>query len=122
MGQADGPEVGERGGTRERGGEGGNDPTLRRRIALLYNHTQRVSMLRDRSGSMHNAAMSREKQLNVRLSDDEAARLGFLTEHFGINPAALFRMLLKKEERVVREELGMPAEAPKPAKGSAGKR
>ena len=62
---------------------------------------------------MHNADVSREKQLNVRLSDEEAGRLAFLTDHFGINPAALFRMLLKKEERAVRESLGMPAEAPK---------
>jgi hypothetical protein len=42
-------------------------------------------------------AMAREKTFNMRLSDDEATRLEFVSEHYGINAAAIFRMLLKKE-------------------------
>lgn len=49
--------------------------------------------------------MVREKQINMRLSEEEAARLDFLTEHYGINTSALLRMLLKKEEDAVHATL-----------------
>lgn len=55
-------------------------------------------------------SIMRERQLNIRLSDEEAERVERVAQHHGINAAALFRMLLKREAR----ELGLePATAPK---------
>ncbi|MBI2394992.1 MAG: hypothetical protein HYV09_35810 [Deltaproteobacteria bacterium] len=54
---------------------------------------------------MHTDNVTREKQINIRLSEEEAARLDFLTNHHGINPSALLRMLMKREEDRVRREL-----------------
>jgi predicted DNA binding CopG/RHH family protein len=44
----------------------------------------------------------REKQLNIRLSDDEAERLERVCSHYGLNGANLFRMLLKREDDALR--------------------
>jgi hypothetical protein len=39
----------------------------------------------------------REKQLNVRVNSEEAGRFKAVAAHYGLNCAALFRMLLKRE-------------------------
>jgi hypothetical protein len=52
--------------------------------------------------------MGRERTFNIRLSEEEWARLDFLATHYGLNAAAMIRMLLKKEENEVR------ARPPKP--------
>ncbi|HKY39246.1 MAG TPA: hypothetical protein VJN18_25085 [Polyangiaceae bacterium] len=39
----------------------------------------------------------REKQLNVRLSPEEAARLEAVAEHYSLSAAAVLRMLVKRE-------------------------
>jgi predicted DNA binding CopG/RHH family protein len=57
-----------------------------------------------------NVTEMREKQLNIRLSEEEADRVAFLTDHHGVNAAALLRMLLKKEERLVLSSLPPGAE------------
>jgi predicted DNA-binding protein len=52
---------------------------------------------------MHNATMAREKLFNMRMSDEEWARLELLTEHFGLNAAGVLRMLVKaKHDEVAR--------------------
>lgn len=45
----------------------------------------------------------RENQLNIKMSDDEWARLDRLTVHFGLNAAGVVRFLLREKER----ELGL---------------
>lgn len=49
----------------------------------------------------------REKQLNIRLNKEEAARLLLVADHYGLNGAAVFRMLLKREA----DNIGKMAEA-----------
>jgi len=49
--------------------------------------------------------MAREKQINIRLSKQESDRISFLTDYYGINMSALFRMLMKRE----CDALGMKA-------------
>jgi len=39
----------------------------------------------------------REKQLNIRLSPEEAARLEAVAEHYSLSAAAVLRMLVKRE-------------------------
>ena len=39
----------------------------------------------------------RERQLNIRLSEEESRRVDFVAEHYGLNVAALLRMLVKRE-------------------------
>ena len=51
-----------------------------------------------------NSAPVREKQLNIRLSDEEAERLDFVCRHYGLNGANLFRMLLTREETAIRRD------------------
>jgi predicted DNA-binding protein len=53
---------------------------------------------------MTNLATMREKQLNIRLSDEESERLEFVAQHHGLNGANLFRMLLKREADVIKAE------------------
>lgn len=43
----------------------------------------------------------REKQLNVRLNQQEVERIELLTEHYGIDQSAVIRMLLKREADVI---------------------
>lgn len=43
----------------------------------------------------------RQRIFNMRLSDEEGARLDKLASHYGINAAELIRMLLKREEKTV---------------------
>jgi predicted DNA-binding protein len=43
----------------------------------------------------------REKLLTMRMNDEEYKRLKFVSEHHGIPGAALIRMLLRKEERII---------------------
>jgi len=49
-----------------------------------------------------NAAAMREKQLNVRVSPEEQERLEFLADHYGLNAAAVIRMLVKREYDAVQ--------------------
>jgi predicted DNA-binding protein len=39
----------------------------------------------------------REKQLNIRLSPEEAARLEMVAAHYSLSAAAVLRMLVKRE-------------------------
>lgn len=39
----------------------------------------------------------REKQLNIRLSPEEATRLEEVAEHYSLSAAAVLRMLVKRE-------------------------
>jgi len=55
----------------------------------------------------------RERQLNIRLSEDEAARLDALADHYGINVAAVIRMLAKREADALGLAQGRPAPTPK---------
>ena len=41
----------------------------------------------------------REKQLNIRLSEEEAARFQLVADHFGLNIAGTIRMLFKEKAR-----------------------
>lgn len=63
---------------------------------------------------MSNAINVRERQVNVRLSEEEAERLEFVCSHYGLNGANLFRMLIRREEASIRREQAPPAPAPKP--------
>jgi antitoxin component of RelBE/YafQ-DinJ toxin-antitoxin module len=51
-----------------------------------------------------NTAPVREKQVNIRLNDEEADRLEFVCRHYGLNGANLFRMLLTREETAIRRD------------------
>lgn len=42
--------------------------------------------------------MGREKTFNIRLSDDEWARLERVSTRYGLNAAAVIRFLLKKDD------------------------
>ncbi|MCE7894794.1 MAG: hypothetical protein DYH12_34670 [Sorangiineae bacterium PRO1] len=49
--------------------------------------------------------MTRNRQLNIRVSDEEIDRLEDLSEHYGISTSAVLRMLVKREADMV-ERLG----------------
>jgi predicted DNA-binding protein len=66
---------------------------------------------------MQTTDVAREKQLNIRLSAEESERIEALTAHYGINTAALIRMLVKREA----DSLGFVVEAPKPTKKKSSK-
>jgi hypothetical protein len=53
---------------------------------------------------MQTSPTMREKQLNIRLSEEEAERLEIVTKHHGLNGANLFRMLLKREADTIKRE------------------
>jgi uridine phosphorylase len=55
----------------------------------------------------------RQRIFNMRLSDDEGARLDKLSEHYGINAAELIRMLLKREEKAIATEAPTREHKPK---------
>lgn len=42
--------------------------------------------------------VARERLFNIRLSEEEAARLDRLASHYGLNAAGVIRMLLKRED------------------------
>ena len=42
--------------------------------------------------------MAREKLFNMRMSEDESARVARVAAHYGLNAASLFRMLVKRED------------------------
>jgi hypothetical protein len=44
----------------------------------------------------------RERQLNVRLSEEESERLETVASHYGLNAAAIIRMLLKREYDAIK--------------------
>jgi hypothetical protein len=61
----------------------------------------------------------REKMFTLRLSEEEMARLDFLSKHFGLNAAGLIRMLLKEKERDIG---AAPAVTPLKKKPAAKKK
>lgn len=61
---------------------------------------------------MSTQATMRERQLNVRLSEEESDRLAALEQHYGLNGANLVRMWIKREHDAVIA----------PAKTTRGKR
>lgn len=65
---------------------------------------------------MQNAVTMRERQLNVRLGPEEGVRFDAVAAHYGLNPQALVRMLVKREA----DALGVaPAESAKGARTSS---
>ncbi len=54
------------------------------------------------------AISMREHQMNVRLDPTESARFERVAQHYGLNPAQLVRMLVKREE----EKLGLAPAPP----------
>jgi hypothetical protein len=58
----------------------------------------------------------REKQLNIRLSPEEAQRLEFIAEHYSLSAAAVLRMLVKREHDALRTQANSFGPAPKRAK------
>ena len=44
----------------------------------------------------------RERQINIRLNEEESARADFLASHYGVNVAAVTRILWKREEERLR--------------------
>lgn len=67
---------------------------------------------------MQTPAPMRERQMNVRLSPEEAARFDAVAAHYGLNPQGLIRMLVKREA----DSLGIAAEPPKPTKKTTAKK
>ncbi len=66
---------------------------------------------------MQNAPeMARDRQFNMRLSEDELRRLDAIATHYGINAANVLRMLIKREA----DALGIAAEPPKPTTKKKG--
>lgn len=60
----------------------------------------------------------RQRMFNMRLSNEEGARLDKIADHYGINAAELIRMLLKREENVLSAAPpAPPASSPKPKRG-----
>ncbi len=51
---------------------------------------------------MQTGAVARERLFNMRMSDDEWARLERLAAHYGLNAAGVIRMLLKREDDAVQ--------------------
>lgn len=61
---------------------------------------------------MQNAEM-RDRQLNIRLSEEEDRRLTAICDHLGINAANLFRMMLKEKARALAvEPVSVPSDPP----------
>ena len=56
----------------------------------------------------------RERQINLRLSEEEAERLEVLSAHYGLNPPNLLRFLLKKESDSLRAAAAAVAASPPP--------
>jgi hypothetical protein len=63
---------------------------------------------------MQQEPVAREKLFNMRMSDEEWARLDFLAEHFNLNAAGVLRMLVKREFDAVKASL--PVAPPPPPK------
>jgi predicted DNA-binding protein len=49
-----------------------------------------------------NQTTMRERQLNVRLSEEESERLETVASHYGLNAAAIIRMLVKREYDAIK--------------------
>lgn len=57
---------------------------------------------------MQSEDVTRERQLNIRLSEDELRRLESLAKHYGLNIASVIRMLVKRDV----DALGLASEHP----------
>jgi hypothetical protein len=55
----------------------------------------------------------RGRLLNMRVNDEEFARLSLLAEHYGVNVSAVIRMLAKRDAVALGLEAATPAPAPK---------
>ena len=67
-------------------------------------------------------APMRERQLNIRLSDQEAARLDRVAEHYGLNAAGVIRMLVKREHDAIVASTPPPAPSTPPPPTAKKKR
>ena len=69
---------------------------------------------------MHTDDMPRERQLNIRMNEEEAARFARVAAHYTLNAAQLIRMLVKREDdaitATVREVTGAMRGGPKRGK------
>jgi hypothetical protein len=69
--------------------------------------------------------MTRDKQINFRVSEDEAARFDRVAEHYGLAMAAMIRMLVKEKGRyhtgTSRQAWSPPDWSGKDGLGMAGK-
>jgi antitoxin component of RelBE/YafQ-DinJ toxin-antitoxin module len=55
--------------------------------------------------------MARDKQINFRVSEEEAARFDLVAEHYGLAVSAAIRMLVKREaERLTGARVTVPNE------------
>jgi hypothetical protein len=62
---------------------------------------------------MNTSPNVRERQVNVRLSDDEADRLDVVCRHYGLNGANLFRMLVQREYNALVPAAPPPVRKPR---------
>ncbi len=62
---------------------------------------------------MQTGPVARDRLFNMRLSEDEAARLERLATHYGLNAAGVIRMLLKREDDLIRATAGSATTARK---------
>jgi hypothetical protein len=51
---------------------------------------------------MQDREMARDKQINFRVSEEEAARFDRVAAHFGLSLAAMLRMLVKEKDDEIR--------------------
>ena len=64
---------------------------------------------------MQSHATMREKVFNLRLSDEEAARLDAIATHYGLNAAGVIRMLVKREHDAITPPTIVKLQGPKSA-------
>jgi uncharacterized protein (DUF1778 family) len=62
---------------------------------------------------MNVSSVVRERQLNVRLSPEEAALLDLLAKHYGLNGANVVRTLITQAARALASSPSKPAKRPR---------
>ena len=50
--------------------------------------------------------MSRDRLFNMRMNEEECARLSRIADYYGLNHASVIRMLLAREDRALSERQG----------------
>lgn len=65
---------------------------------------------------MQTREVARDRLFNMRLSEEESARLDRIAAHYGLNAAGAIRMLLKREDDAIA------AKTPETKKGTKTKR
>jgi len=66
---------------------------------------------------MHTDVVARDRLFNMRLSEDESARLDRIAAHYGLNAAGVIRMLLKREDDSLTSSKAPETPARKAPKG-----